>query len=323
MIICVSANPAIDRRICLQSLQPGAVNRVRSAAAAGGGKAAHAALALHGLGVESILVGFFGGATGRECEDDLRENGLQVMPVRTSAPTRVNLEIIEESGPVTELLEPGGPITQGEARTFVEVCQGLLQGAESAVLAISGSLPLGLSADFYCQLVDSARERSHVVLVDTSSAALQQVLSAQPDLVKVNRSEAGVVVGRILNDTADTVWAARQLQAGGARSVAISCGAEGLVALLLGVTEPLVARSAPITTRSAVGSGDSTLAGFAAAYLRKLGTVDMLRLAAACGAANCLAPGPGRIDAAQVYSLLDGVQITTAGNSGNSSASSL
>jgi 1-phosphofructokinase family hexose kinase len=260
--------------------------------------------------MESILVGFFGGATGRECEADLRANGLRVVPVATSAPTRINLEIIECSATVTELLEPGGPVTQEEASSFVEIYKGLLQREESTV-AISGSLPAGLPVDFYCELIHSAHEKSQAVLADTSSAALQQVLRAQPDLVKVNRSEAGVVVGRNLNDTADAVWAARQLQTAGARSVAISCGADGLVALVHGETDPLVARTAPITTHSAVGCGDATLAGFAAAYSRKLGTGDMLRLAVACGAANCLASGPGRIDAAQVLALVERVQITT------------
>ena len=323
MIVCVSANPAIDRRICLQSLQRGAVNRVRSATAAGGGKAAHVSLALRALGAESVLVGFFGGATGSESEANLREKGLTVMPVRTSAATRVNLEIIEESGTVTELLEPGGPITPEEASSLVKVCDGLFQGGESAVLAISGSLPVGLPSDFYCQLVVSAHEKSHVVLVDTSSVALEQVLRVQPDLVKVNRSEAGAVVGRNLNDLPDTVWAARQLQAAGARSVAISCGADGLLALLHGETEPFAARSAPITTHSAVGCGDATLAGFAAAYSRKLGTVDMLRLAVACGAANCLASGPGRIDAEQVRVFVEGVQITSIEGSNGRPAASL
>ena len=311
MIVCVSANPAIDRRVCLPNLQVGAVNRVRSATGAGGGKAAHVALALRALGVESILVGFFGGATGRECEADLGAAGLRVVPVGTSAPTRINLEIIEGSGAVTELLEPGGPVTQEEASSFVEIYKGLLHGDEATVVAISGSLPAGLPADFYVRLTDSAHEKSQAVLVDASSAALQQVLRAQPDLVKVNRSEAGVVVGRNLNDTADTVWAARQLQAAGARSVAISCGVDGLVALVHAETEPLVAYSAPITTHSAVGCGDATLAGFAAAYSRKLGTGEMLRLAVACGAANCLASGPGLIDTAQVHALLEKVQITT------------
>jgi 1-phosphofructokinase family hexose kinase len=315
MIVCVSANPALDRRICLRSIQVGAVNRVRSATAAGGGKAGHVALALHALGVESVFVGFLGGATGAECEADLREHGVRVLPVRTAAATRVNLEIIDDSGAVTELLEPGGPVTPAEAKSFLHVCRGTLQRGESSVLAISGSLPVGLPADFYCQLVEAAHERSWNAFVDTSSEALHQVLRAEPDLVKVNRSEAGAVVGRRLESLADTVWAARQLQAGGARSIAISCGADGLVALMWGEAEPLVARSTPISTRSPVGCGDATLAGFAAAHSHQLDRMDTLRLAVACGAANCLAPRPGRIDASKVQKLTKEIHITALGGS--------
>jgi fructose-1-phosphate kinase PfkB-like protein len=46
--------------------------------------------------------------------------------------------------------------------------------------------------------------------------------------------------------------------------------------------------------RSTVGSGDSTVAGFAFALHEGLHQAEGLRLAAACGAANCLAESPGR-----------------------------
>lgn len=45
MIICVSANPAIDRRLRINNLQIGAVNRAVSVEAVAGGKAAHVAMA--------------------------------------------------------------------------------------------------------------------------------------------------------------------------------------------------------------------------------------------------------------------------------------
>jgi 1-phosphofructokinase family hexose kinase len=225
----------------------------------------------------------------------------------------VNLEIIEDSGTVTELLEPGGPVTPEEGESFVSLCRELFQSHPSVVLAISGSIPVGLPSEFYCSLVDAAHERSHTVLVDTSGAALEQVLCAQPDLVKVNRNEAEAVLGRKLNDMNDTVRAASQLQASGARSVAISCGADGLVALMDGETEPLLARSSAIDTRSTVGCGDATLAGFAAAYSRKLGTRDTVRLAVACGTANCLAVGPGLIEAARVEEFVHCVQVMSLG----------
>jgi tagatose 6-phosphate kinase len=60
---------------------------------------------------------------------------------------------------------------------------------------------------------------------------------------------------------------------------------------------------------SPVGSGDATLAGFAYAAARGLGGEEALRLAAACGAANCVAPAPGRIELATVQALLPQIEI--------------
>jgi tagatose 6-phosphate kinase len=57
----------------------------------------------------------------------------------------------------------------------------------------------------------------------------------------------------------------------------------------------LHARAKVITGRSAVGSGDATLAGFAYASAEGRNAQQTLRWAAACGAANCLADSPGRI----------------------------
>ena len=317
MIICASANPAIDRRMSIEKFERGGVNRVRAVKAAGGGKSAHVALALRALDVEQVLVGFFGGATGVECETDLWSKRLRVLPIRTSAVTRVNLEIIEDSGAVTEFLEPGGPVCAEEGAVFLAVCRELFHRHSSVVLAISGSVPTGLAPEFYCALVDAAHEKSHQALIDTSGPALHQVLCSRPDLVKVNRSEASTVLGRTLHNLDDTVWAARQLQAAGARSVAISCGADGLVALMDGETEARIARVPAIATRSAVGCGDATLAGFAAAYSRNLDSEKTLRLAVACGAANCLAPGPGQIETAHVNQFLDRVQIGSAEGKSN------
>jgi 1-phosphofructokinase/tagatose 6-phosphate kinase len=48
MIICVSANPAIDRRLRLESIAVGGVNRAVSAQPFLGGKAAHVAMVARG-----------------------------------------------------------------------------------------------------------------------------------------------------------------------------------------------------------------------------------------------------------------------------------
>ena len=64
MFLCVSLNPAVDKRLRLERLQVGGVNRVNEAIPAPGGKAAHVAMTLKTLGADPLWLGFAGGATG-------------------------------------------------------------------------------------------------------------------------------------------------------------------------------------------------------------------------------------------------------------------
>src|ERR1041385_5936108 len=104
MFICVGPNPAIDKRLTLESLSPGRIHRVRTIQHFPGGKAAHVAMVLRTLGVAPHWTGFCGGPTGEELVRGLTALGVAVHPCHTRQPTRTNLEIIEDSGTVTEIL---------------------------------------------------------------------------------------------------------------------------------------------------------------------------------------------------------------------------
>jgi fructose-1-phosphate kinase PfkB-like protein len=64
-----------------------------------------------------------------------------------------------------------------------------------------------------------------------------------------------------------------------------------------------------VAVRSAVGSGDATVAAFAFAADSGMSPEETLRLAAACGAANCLAKSPGNVQAADIRRLQKEVRI--------------
>ena len=68
MLVCVSANPAIDRRLRLKNIAVGKVNRALSAQPFPGGKAAHVAMVAKALDIDVVWAGFLGGAAGEECE---------------------------------------------------------------------------------------------------------------------------------------------------------------------------------------------------------------------------------------------------------------
>jgi 1-phosphofructokinase family hexose kinase len=309
-IVCVSANPAMDRRLRVASLEVGEVNRARSARGLAGGKAAHVAMAARAMGVKTSWIGFLGGAIGEECAAQLEVLDIEVVAVRTAASTRVNLEVIEDSGKVTEILEPGGPPTVEERDEFSRACsERVREAGKGALLVISGSLPSGLSPGFYVSLIEAARNAGAKVFVDTSGEALRESVKANPDLVKVNRAEAETLLGRVLKSSQETAQAALELIQRGLRSAAITLGKDGLVWVEHRGGPVWVARPPSAKVVSTVGCGDATLAGFAYAAIQGIVGGEAVRLAAACGAANCAADAPGRINFATVQSLLPQIEV--------------
>jgi 1-phosphofructokinase family hexose kinase len=301
MLICVSANPAIDRRLQLETISVGGVNRAVSTRPFPGGKAAHVAMVSQALGFEVTWVGFLGGAAGEECESGLVSLGIPLNVVRTRADTRANLEIIARDGTVTEILEPGGSVTQGEVERFISVCRDLFaESGEGTQVALSGSLPPGAPNDFYADLTRLAHTYGCRVLLDTSGEALRQALKASPDLVKPNRAEASWFAGHEILDTHGALEVAQQLIAAGARAAAISLGAEGIVWEGGSKGAAFISQPPPIAVRSSVGCGDAALAGFAVSHARELRDEEALSLAVACGTANCLADSPGLVDPFEV-----------------------
>ncbi len=309
-IVCVSANPAMDRRLRVESLAVGEVNRANSAQGFAGGKAAHVAMATRALEAKAAWIGFLGGAIGQECARQMESLGIEVVAIPTVSSTRVNLEIIDASGRVTELLEPGAGPTIEESDDFLQGCvRGMRESWKNAVLVISGSLPVGLGPDFYISLIEGARTANAKVFVDTSGKALRESSKARPDFVKVNRAEAAALVGGPLTTVEEIVHAASEIVERGAGSVAITLGREGLIWVERKNGPLWRARPPRIKVISAVGCGDATLGGFAYAALQGLGGEEALRLAAACGAANCVAPAPGRIELRTVQALVAQIEV--------------
>jgi 1-phosphofructokinase family hexose kinase len=309
-IVCLSANPAMDRRLRMESLAIGEINRVNSAQGLAGGKAAHVAMATLALEATPAWVGFLGGAIGQECARQMESLGIQVVAIHTQCATRVNLEIIDAAGRVTEILEPGAELTSHERQEFLQRCaQGLREDWKNAVLAISGSLPVGLGPDFYVSLIEAVRTAGARVFVDTSGEALRASSNARPDFVKVNRAEAETLVGRPLATSQEIARAAKEIVKRGVGSAAITLGREGLIWLERENGPVWKARPPHMNVISAVGSGDATLAGFAYSAVQGISGEEALRLATACGAANCVAAAPGRIELTTVRALIPQIEI--------------
>jgi 1-phosphofructokinase family hexose kinase len=306
---CVSANPAIDRRLRLVKLEVGKVNRVSDAQSAPGGKAAHVAMVLRTLGADPLWIGTAGGRAGEELLRGLRSLSIRAYAERVDPETRVNLELIDAVGEVTEILEPGPALTNANWEAFFISCERLFSGeAPNAVVIASGSLPAGTDPGFYTGLTKLAHLHGHRMFLDTSGEPLRRALEGRPDFIKPNRTETEALLGDKITNHDDARRAAESLCALGAQNVVISLGHDGLLWHEAG-DGTFHAQSESIDQRSTVGCGDATVAAFAYASAMNFDIDKTLRLAAACGAANCLADLPGQIDLSKVRKFESGVRI--------------
>src|SRR5277367_2258628 len=294
MFLCVSPNPAIDKRLTVPSLQRGQINRVRTVPSLPGGKAVHVAMALQTLGATPRWIGPCGGASGESLRAGLTSLGIRATAFATLQPTRTNLEVAEQDGTVTEILEPGSALSTSEWKDFESACRKVFaENYENKLVILSGSLPTNTRPSLYADLIAGARECGCRTLLDTSGESLRLAIAAEPDFVKPNREELAQVLGASINTLSEASAAIRKLLSIGAQSAALSLGSEGLLFCPGKDASVFFAPAIPLRPHSTVGCGDSALAGFALGIASAYSPQDTLRLAAACAAANCLADSPG------------------------------
>ena len=308
MILTVTPNPAIDVTYEVDALAPGASLRVETPVARAGGKGVNVARVLRQVGLDALAVVTAGGSSGDDLVADLVASGLPHRVVRTGAPTRRSVAIVDRAaGDTTILNERGGLLAAPEAAALLRaVADGLGAGGlgtgslgtgspgRPSCLVVSGSLPPGAPESLDADLVRAAHDAGVPAIVDAVGPALLAACAAGADLVKPNREELAATTG-----ATDPVAGARALLDAGARRVVVTLGAEGMLAVDAARPDDVTRARLPRTLRgNPTGAGDAAVAA-AAVSLAGHGPAaldDLLRRAVAWSAAAVLAPLAGELD---------------------------
>lgn len=309
MIVTVTPNPSIDRTVTLPgTLTRGAVHRISSVTDEPGGKGVNVARALGAAGLPAVAV--LPAADEDPILAALRAGGVQFSNVPVTAAVRTNLAVTEDDGTTTKLNAPGAAL---DAAALDALTATVVEAAQHASwVVLSGSLPPGMPVGWYADVVARLSDLRCRVAVDTSDAPLtalaQAFGTAAPDLIKPNADELAGLTGTSgpqLEDAAargdhgPVVAAARQLVDRGARTILVTLGAAG--AVLVDPSGSWIAGAPPITPRSTVGAGDSSLAGYVRAELAGADPAGRLQMAVAYGSAAAALPGSALPTPAQIH----------------------
>lgn len=277
MILTVTANPAVDVAYFVDSFNMGNVHRPARTVVTAGGKGLNVSRVAVTLGARVTAMGFIGGGNGAFIKSEAESLGIRCAFTEIAGETRCNTDIIDAHGNVGEILEPGPEITKDEERAFLESYSRELDS--HGVVCISGSLPRGLTAEFYCKLIRLAKERGKRVIADTGGSALERVVTAQPYMIKPNSDELTDLFGSL-----DVRSALERMQEMGVEMPFATLGGDG--AMLLDGGRCYRFRLPRLNVKNTVGSGDSTVGGIAVGLCRGMPICDAVRLGMASGMAN-------------------------------------
>lgn len=294
MILTVTMNPSIDTRYTLEKLVLDDVNRATPDKTAGG-KGLNVTRVLTQLGDDVLATGLLGGHSGEYMKELMRSDGIASDFVATSGETRTCISIIHE-GMQTEILESGPTISAEEYKAFLEKFSELALNAD--VVTFSGSLPKGIDAGCYAELIAISTSAGSKAILDSSGAALDAALSAdtKPSLVKPNLSELNGILGtnfgpEDIAEIKETLAEDPRFQ--GVEWVVVSMGSAGSVAFVGDRTYRALAPR--VEAINCTGCGDSTIAGFAHSFAAKLDPIDTLKTANTCGTLNAMDPKTGHL----------------------------
>jgi len=247
----------------------------------------NASRVLDSFGAKTLAVVTSGGASGQRLEKLAAKAGFPVKVVPIHNESRVNLTITDKQGLALRLNEQGPVITPEE---LLRVEKAVASRLESATwLMLCGSIPPGVSTDFYTKLIGMARERKVKTLLDTDSDALLHGIEAGPSIVSPNQPEAERLLNRALITRAQFLEAAQRIKAMGADAVMLSLGGRGVVAVnenqLLEVIPPRTDAVSPL------GAGDALAAAYVWAATKRKDFADCVRWAVAAGTASAKLPG--------------------------------
>jgi tagatose 6-phosphate kinase len=299
-------NPAIDKVYAVDDFTVNKIFRAKSMAATAGGKGLNVARVARTLGETVMVSGFVGGSAGQFINNQLRKIGIISEFVQVDGETRTCINILDEkNGTSTEVLEPGPIIAPDEYRNFLQRFEGLLDDCD--VITASGSLPQGVPASSYRELISIARTKGKKFILDTSGEYLREGIKEGPFMVKPNQHELSQVMGYNISSRDDCIRALKQLKKAGVCLPVATLGDKGCVAALHDGIYHFY--SPPIKVVSPVGSGDAFVAGCAVALSRGREPVDVIKLGMACGMANTQFFETGMVSNELVDRFLKSIQI--------------
>jgi len=288
-IVTLTLNPSLDKHTYTERLVPDKKLRCDEPDYEPGGGGINVSRAIKIMGGESLAIYVAGGAAGDQIEKLLQEEGIEQRVIRTENPTRENLTVVEKStSNQFRFGMPGSDIGEKALEECIQILKDLPDDVE--FLVASGSLPPGVSDDYYGLIAEIAEDKNLKYIVDTSGKALEKAAEKGMYLLKPNLGELSSLAGKDEISALEQEEIAQEIiRNGKAEILVVSLGPRGAMLATKDQIEYVVPPT--VKQKSTVGAGDSMVAGIVLSLSRGEDLRDVVKRGVAAGTAATMTAG--------------------------------
>jgi 1-phosphofructokinase len=217
------------------------------------------------------------------------------------------LKILDRESRLTELNEPGLQVIPEEILAMTEKIKNLTH--PGVLFILSGSLPNGIDANYYAELIHVIHAKGGLAYLDADGAAFQAAIDEKPDLIKPNGHELTEYFGvKNTPNLHDLEELCLKIKEKGVNKIVLSLGVDG--AMFVNETTTY-ATALKVKAHSSVGAGDSMMAALAFGQEKGLGWDETSALAIAVSAGAVTTTGTKPPEKTLVDRLLKQVHLET------------
>lgn len=281
MIATLTPNPCVDKTLCVDHLDFYKMNRAELLRTDISGKGINVSLALAALKVSNICIGFSFASDASSMRKQMGDNAIEFDFVELPGQLRTCTKIFDRSLKHTvEINEYGPKVKPEDGDRLIEIFAA--NASKCSYATLSGSLPPGLSDDFYFRCAAAVKKSAPAcrLIVDAEKKLLLNALEASPYLIKPNIHEFQETFGVEVRSVSELDLAAREiLKRCRLGILCVSLGKEG--AYITDGKESYFCPGLEVEVRSVQGAGDSMVAGMCLALEQGKSLPEILRFGVA------------------------------------------
>jgi len=283
MILTVTINPLLERRLFFDAVIFGNTNRSSKEIFYGGGKGINVSRQLNYLGIQNSAFTFLGGNNGKVLRHCLTQDKIDFSVVSTKSETRIADLIIEEKNKrVSTFFGMNSSITSEESSEFKNKLDKMIQNC--SIVIFSGSSPCKETDDIFPLGIELANKHDKISIVDTYGTHLKNCIDAGPTVIHNNINEVEKSLGVSLSNENEKVDFLRELYSKNIKLTFLTDGANPIYASKFDFHYKIIPPHVDVF--DATGSGDAFVTGVAYGLENALVFDEFVKIATALGAAN-------------------------------------